>query len=112
MAYDVTSVSSYSKGIEDLEWGYNRDKEKLPQVNMGLYYGEECGLPLYYRVYPGSISDKAHLKYMTAGNGLIDNRKTRATPHNCVSGSQRIFCTISAVSKTGNTYSIPPFLKL
>ena len=77
VAYDVTSVSSYSKGIEDLEWGYNRDKEKLPQVNMGMYYGEECGLPLYYRVYPGSISDKAHLKYMTAGNGLIDNRKTR-----------------------------------
>ena len=22
VAYDVTSVSSYSKGIEDLEWGY------------------------------------------------------------------------------------------
>ena len=77
VAYDVTSVSSYSKGIEDLEWGYNRDKEKLPQINMGMYYGEECGLPLYYRVYPGSISDKAHLKYMTAGNTLIDNRKTR-----------------------------------
>ena len=38
--------------------------------------------------------------------------KLKATPHNCVSGSQRIFCTISAVSKTGNTYSIPPFLKL
>ena len=41
-----------------------------------MYYGEECGLPLYYRIYPGSISDKAHLKYMAASNGLIDNRKT------------------------------------
>ena len=39
LAYDVTSVSSYSKGIESLEWGYNRDKEKLPQLNMGMYYG-------------------------------------------------------------------------
>lgn len=60
-----------------MEWGYNRDKEKLPQINIGMYYGEECGLPLYYRIYPGSISDKAHLKYMAASNGLIDNRKTR-----------------------------------
>lgn len=77
VAYDVTSVSSYSKHIEDLEWGYNRDKEKLPQINMGMYYGEESGLPLYYRIYPGSISDKAHLKYMVSGNPLIDNSKTR-----------------------------------
>lgn len=77
VAYDVTSVSSYSKYIEDLEWGYNRDKEKLPQINMGMYYGEESGLPLYYRIYPGSISDKAHLKYMVSGNPLIDNSKTR-----------------------------------
>lgn len=77
VAYDVTSVSSYSKHIEDLEWGYNRDKEKLPQINMGMYYGEESGLPLYYRIYPGSISDKAHLKYMVSGNSLIDNSKTR-----------------------------------
>ena len=38
--------------------------------------------------------------------------KYKATPHNCVCGSQRIFCAISAVPKTGNTYSIPPFLKL
>ena len=77
IAYDVTSISSYSKNIEDLEWGYNRDKERMPQINMGLYYGEESGLPLYYRVYPGSISDKAHLQYMLADNGFINGRQTR-----------------------------------
>ena len=37
---------------------------------------------------------------------------TKAAPHNYVCGSQRIFCTSSAVSKTGNTYSIPSFWKL
>jgi transposase len=77
VAYDVTSISSYSTGIRDLEWGYNRDKERLPQINMGMYYGEECGLPLYYRVYPGSISDKAHLKYMIADNEFINGKRTR-----------------------------------
>ena len=60
-----------------LEWGYNRDKEKLPQINIGMYYGEQTKLPLYYRVYPGSISDKAHLKYMIADNDFINGQKTR-----------------------------------
>ena len=77
VAYDVTSFSSYSRNIPELEYGYNRDKEKLPQLNMGLYYGEESGLPLYYRVYPGSISDKAHLKYMVADNEFINGKRTR-----------------------------------
>lgn len=77
IAYDVTSFSSYGKQMERLEWGYNRDKEKLPQINLGMYYGEESGLPLYYRVYPGSISDKAHLQYMIADNEYINAKKTR-----------------------------------
>ena len=68
VAYDVTSISTYSKCTHEAEWGYNRDKEKLPQINMGMYYGEESKLPLYYRIYPGSISDKTHLKYMVEDN--------------------------------------------
>ncbi len=34
IAYDVTSVSSYSRGIEALEWGYNRDKERPSSVEL------------------------------------------------------------------------------
>ncbi len=45
VAYDVTSVSSYSKNITELEWGYNRDKEKLPQINIGMYFGEKQDYP-------------------------------------------------------------------
>lgn len=77
IAYDVTSISSYSKGTNSLEWGYNRDKEKLPQINMGMYYGEETGLPLYYRIYPGSISDKTHLKYMIEDNTFTESGSIR-----------------------------------
>lgn len=77
LAYDVTSISSYGKKMENLEWGYNRDKEKLPQINLGMYFGQESMLPMYYRVYPGSITDKAHLKYMTEDNDVISSRKTR-----------------------------------
>ncbi len=45
VAYDVTSISTQAHGVEEAEWGYNRDKERLPQVNFGMYYGEESRLP-------------------------------------------------------------------
>lgn len=77
LAYDVTSISSYGKGMESLEWGYNRDKEKLQQINFGMYYGEDSKLPLYYRIYPGSITDKAHLKYMMHDNKLLSCKKAK-----------------------------------
>ena len=64
IVFDITSFSSYSKKLELLEWGYNRDKEKLPQVNFGLIYGEPSALPLFYSIYPGSISDVSTLTNM------------------------------------------------
>lgn len=67
-AYDVTSVSSYAQGIADTEWGYNRDGEKLPQINLGCYVNQVNALPVFYLTYPGSIVDCAHLPYMMAFN--------------------------------------------
>jgi transposase len=60
--YDITSVSSYSTNIEDVEWGYNRDKEYLPQINIGFTHCSKTGLPLSYNVHPGSIVDVSTLK--------------------------------------------------
>ena len=71
VAYDVTSFSSYSEGIADLEWGYNRDGEKLPQLNLAMYLGVNSRLPVFYRTYPGSIVDKKHLPAMMAGNAEL-----------------------------------------
>jgi hypothetical protein len=67
-SYDVTSFSSYAKGIHDLEWGYNRDGDKLPQINLGCYLAQENRLPMFYVTYPGSIVDKSHMTYMMAYN--------------------------------------------
>ena len=77
IAYDVTSISSYSQGIENLEYGYNRDGDDLPQLNMALYYGEKSKLPLYYNVYPGSITDKTHLATMLQDNEMIGCRHVK-----------------------------------
>ena len=68
LAYDVTSFSSYAEGILELEWGYNRDGDKLPQINLGCYLSQEMNLPMFYVTYPGSIVDKSHFSYMMAYN--------------------------------------------
>jgi hypothetical protein len=68
LVYDVTSFSTYAEGISDSEWGYNRDHDKLPQINLGCYLPEKAGLPVFYVTYPGSIVDKSHMPYMMANN--------------------------------------------
>ncbi|KKL12074.1 hypothetical protein LCGC14_2539390, partial [marine sediment metagenome] len=50
--------------LELVERGYNRDKEKLPQINFGVIYGEPFSLPLFYTKYPGSIPDVKTLQNM------------------------------------------------
>jgi len=71
LAYDVTSISSYSKLNEDVEFGYNRDKDRMPQINLGMYFGETTKLPVYYRAYYGSIPDKTHLIAMMEGSAKV-----------------------------------------
>ena len=68
LSYDVTSFSSYAEGVRDLEWGYNRDGDRLPQINLGCYLAQENGLPMFYVTYPGSIVDKTYLPYMLVYN--------------------------------------------
>jgi len=62
LIFDTTSISSYSEQLDFAEWGYNRDKETLPQVNISLVSSREASLPLYYRMLPGSIPDVSSLK--------------------------------------------------
>jgi transposase len=62
--YDVSSISTYSPNIDIAEWGYNRDHEKLPQINFGMFYGATSCLPIYYDIYNGSVPDTACLEYM------------------------------------------------
>ena len=73
--FDVTSISSYSGQNDLLEFGYNRDKERLQQVNIGIVSREGSTdnnvleLPLVYRIYSGSIPDVVTLKNVIS---LID----------------------------------------
>lgn len=65
VVFDITSLSSYSNLLNEVEWGYNRDHDLLPQVNVGMVYAEHDQVPLYYHLYPGSIRDVSTLPNMT-----------------------------------------------
>ena len=64
ICYDVTSFSSYSTNNEEVEGGYNRDNEKLPQFNMGYFSSLSTRRPLAYTVYNGSLNDSSNLLYV------------------------------------------------
>ncbi|GHV08980.1 hypothetical protein FACS1894160_4150 [Bacteroidia bacterium] len=49
--YDITSFSSYSTKNDFVEWGYNRDKEALPQINLGMVCCRESGLPFFTTLF-------------------------------------------------------------
>ncbi|MFW6181106.1 MAG: IS1634 family transposase, partial [Spirochaetota bacterium] len=77
IVFDITSISSYSKLIDLVEWGYNRDKEKLPQINLGIVFGQPSLLPIFYNLYQGSIRDVSTLENIL--EVLTDFKLTKAT---------------------------------
>jgi hypothetical protein len=75
LALDITSASSYSELIESAEWGYNRDKEKLPQINICLLMGYQSGYPIYQSAYSGSLKDVTTLQSTMRGFKAIAGEK-------------------------------------
>ena len=55
--YDLTSISSYCHDIDMVNWGHNRDKENLPQVNFALLCTRKTAMPIFAWPLNGSISD-------------------------------------------------------
>ena len=64
LLFDITSISTYGKDNPWAERGYNRDHESLEQVNLGLLSSVASGLPVWFAMTPGSMSDKAVLEYV------------------------------------------------
>ena len=79
LALDVTSVSSYSELIDDVEWGHNRDNENLAQVNLCMLMGETSRLPIYQTVYSGSLKDVSTLNSTLAKFDAVTSGKSVLT---------------------------------
>ena len=64
LCYDITSVSSYSRSNQYVEYGYNRDREKLAQINLAMLSSKESGTPVWFTPLNGSMNDSKTLKQM------------------------------------------------
>lgn len=61
LCFDITSISCYGTDSDYVEYGYNRDKEHLPQINIALLSGMDSEIPFYYEILPGSLHDVSYL---------------------------------------------------
>lgn len=66
LAYDTTSISSYSKSLKQVKYGINKDHDPLPQINLALLFGEESRMPVYYRKLAGNIPDVKTVRNLLA----------------------------------------------
>jgi len=77
LAYDTTSVSSYSEYINAVRYGRNKDNDSLPQVNMALILGEKTCMPVYYRVLPGNINDVTTIRKLVKDIDFLEINKLK-----------------------------------
>ncbi len=77
--YDIMSISSYSELNEYVKYGRNKDGEPLPQINLGMLFAQESGLPVYFQKTPGNITDVT-----TLANILKTFKSMNLKAPNCV----------------------------
>lgn len=76
-AYDSSSISSYSETLNQVQWGKNKENDKLPQINLLLVFGEKSGLPFYYRKLAGNIPDSKTVKHLLEDLDLLGFGRTK-----------------------------------
>jgi transposase len=76
-AYDRTSISSYSETLKQIQYGHNKENDRLPQLNLRLVFGEKSGLPFYYRKLAGNIPDSKTVKHLLEELGILGFKKTK-----------------------------------
>ena len=74
-AFDITSIPSYSDTLKQVKKGKNKEHDRLPQINLVLLFGEESGIPFYYRKLPGNISDVKTIKQLMTEFNVMGYKK-------------------------------------
>lgn len=77
LAYDTTSISSYSEELSLVKYGKNKDHDPLPQFNLLLVFGEKSYLPFYYRRLAGNIPDVKTVKVYLKELDVMGYAKTK-----------------------------------
>lgn len=77
LAYDSTSISSYSKCLRQVRYGKNKDHEHLPQINLSMLFGQHSRLPFYYRKLTGNIVDVKTLRKLLGDLNALGYKKIK-----------------------------------
>jgi len=77
LAYDSTSISSYSQCLRQVRYGRNKDHEHLAQINLTLLFGQQSRLPFYYRKLSGNIPDVKTLRKLLADMNALGYEKIK-----------------------------------
>jgi transposase len=76
-AYDITTISSYSECLRQVQYGHSKDDGGLPQLNLALVFGEQSNLPFYYRKLAGNIPDVMTVKTLLSDLEILGFKKTK-----------------------------------
>lgn len=76
-AYDITSISSYSECLRQVQYGRNKEGDPLAQLNLALVFGESSNLPFYYRKLAGNIPDSKTVKDLLADLNVLGFSKVK-----------------------------------
>ncbi|MGI6593848.1 MAG: IS1634 family transposase [Christensenellales bacterium] len=64
ISIDSTNMNVHSNDISIAEYGKPKDDEGLPQINISYAMDQITGRPLFYDLFPGSITDQVQFKQM------------------------------------------------
>ncbi len=76
-AYDTTSISSYSGQLRQAQFGKNKEHDRLPQINLAMVFGQDSGLPFYYRKLAGNTPDSKTMGALIADLYQIGYKKVK-----------------------------------
>lgn len=63
---DSTTRSAWGKCLADIRWGHNKDNPKLQNTIEVVVYALSTHQPIYYRSFPGNISDMSTIRTLIA----------------------------------------------
>ena len=106
----VSKAPLYSETLKQVQWGKNKEDDKLPQINLLLVFGEKSGLPFYYGKLAGNILDSKTVKHLLEDLDILGFGKTKFVmdrgfySENNINGLYRVISSrINAVSTSITT---------
>ena len=76
-AYDITTISSYSECLRQVQYGRSKDDNGLPQLKLALVFGEQSRLPFYCRKLAGNIPDSMTVRALLSELDIFGFKKVK-----------------------------------